>query len=356
MLTCVGRYGWSIIVALQRNFRRNSTLAKLRVLIISPALAKANNGNWQTAARWSQFLRSAYRVNCIASTDAVSHADQPDVVIALHARRSAAALREFYDTTPTIPRILVLTGTDLYRDIHCDDEAKHSLQIASHLVVLQPAGLAELPPSLIEKTSVIFQSAKTLVPFQRPSARRKYFNATMIGHLRAEKDPLTFLRACTLLRHAPIQFTHIGNALEVSMAEQVAATTAVTPHYHWLGNQSHAVTRQRLKRSDVMVITSVMEGGANVIIEAVTSGVPVIASDIAGNRGMLGNDYLGYFPVGDATALAVLIQRAATEELFLAELRRQCDRRRVLFSPEHERASVLLMVDNCVRHFALTSD
>ena len=331
-------------------------MAKLHILIISPALAKANNGNWQTAARWSQFLRNTYRVSCVASTDPISNTDQPDVVIALHARRSAAALREFHKNAPTVPRILVLTGTDLYRDIRSDAEAKHSLQIASHLVLLQPAGLAELTPSMIEKTSVIFQSAKTLTPFKRSSVQQKYLSVMMIGHLRAEKDPLTFLQACTLLRHMPIQFTHIGSALEASMAPHITATTAATPHYHWLGNQSHAVTRQRLKRCDVMVITSVMEGGANVIIEAITSGVPVIASDIAGNRGMLGDDYLGYFPVGDAPALAALIQRAATDQLFLTALRRQCDSRRELFSPARERASVQLMVDNCVRNSALASD
>ena len=270
-------------------------------------------------------------------------------MIALHARRSAVALRQFHDGMPAIPRILVLTGTDLYRDIHYDAEAKYSLQIASHLVLLQPAGLAELPLSMIEKTSVIFQSAKTLTPCKRSPTPRKYFSVMMIGHLRAEKDPVTYLTACTLLRHTPIQFTHIGNALEVSMAEHIAATTTNTPRYRWLGNLSHAITRQRLKRCDVMVITSVMEGGANVIIEAVTSGVPVIASDIAGNRGMLGDDYLGYFPVGDAAALAAMIQRAANDKMFLARLRQQCDDRRALFSPERERASVRLIVDNCVR-------
>ena len=323
-------------------------MAKPRVLIISPALAKANNGNWQTAARWSQFLRDTYCVDCVASTEAVTPSLKPDVVIALHARRSADALNYFHHTAPAVPRILVLTGTDLYRDIQTDAAAQHSLQIATQLVVLQPAGLAELDAQLQQKTSVIFQSAKTLKPVYRTPATRGPFKVIMIGHLRAEKDPVTFMHACVALRDDPIAFIHIGSALDTDMAAHIAVTAAAAPNYHWLGNQPHAATRQRLKHCDLMVISSRMEGGANVIIEAVTSGVPVLASDIAGNRGMLGDDYPGYFPVGDAAKLAVLIQRAATEPDFFASLQRHCDTRQFLFSPEHERASVRMLVDNCI--------
>lgn len=326
---------------------RNNMLAKPLVLIISPALAKANNGNWQTAARWSRFLRVAYRVRCVASADFASSAPLPDVVIALHARRSAAALAHYAKTNPSVPRILVLTGTDLYRDIRTDVAAQRSLQIATRLVVLQSAGLAELDAQLRQKTCVIFQSAKTLAPAAPLRSSRHRFKVIMIGHLRAEKDPLTFMRACVALRDAPISFTHVGSALDDDMAAHVATTMASVPHYRWLGNQAHSATRQRLKHSDAMVISSVMEGGANVIIEAITSGVPVLASDIAGNRGMLGDDYRGYFPVGDAEELAALVQRAATDSDFLASLRQQCNARRILFSPEREQASVRLLVDNC---------
>ena len=201
---------------------------------------------------------------------------------------------------------------------------------------------------LQQKACVIFQSAKTLVPISRKRNSRQAFKVIMIGHLRAEKDPLTFMRACSTLRDTPISFTHVGSALDDDMPAQVAATTAASPNYHWLGNQPHAATRQRLKYSDVMVISSVMEGGANVIIEAITSAVPVLASDIAGNRGMLGDDYHGYFPVGDVAKLAALIHRTATDSRFLADLKRQCDMRRILFSPEREQASVRLLVDNCI--------
>ena len=89
-----------------------------------------------------------------------------------------------------------------------------------------------------------------------------------------------------------------------------------------------------------------MEGGANVIIEAVTSGVPVLASDISGNRGMLGDDYEGYFAPGDAAALAALIDRSIADPAFYQRLRTQCDARAALFAPAAEQAAVRRLVDN----------
>ena len=317
-------------------------MAKPLVLIISPALAKANNGNWQTAARWSRFLRDGYTVVCAASDTKLGATLQPDVLIALHARRSADVLLEFKQRCPSI---LVLTGTDLYRDIRTDPVAQHSLVIATRLVVLQAAGMDELPVPLLEKTCVIHQSARTLKAIKRYRAALKVI---MIGHLRAEKDPATFLRACKQLEHDDIDFLHVGGALDTQLEDLAKSTANRQPRYHWIGNQPHAATRQRLKNSDLMVISSIMEGGANVIIEAITSGVAVVASDISGNRGLLGDDYAGYFPVGDATALAAMIRRCASEPLFLARLQAQCALRRPLFAPERERADVRQLVDNCL--------
>jgi glycosyltransferase involved in cell wall biosynthesis len=95
-----------------------------------------------------------------------------------------------------------------------------------------------------------------------------------------------------------------------------------------------------------MVIASRMEGGANVIIEAVTAGVPVLASDIAGNRGMLGDDYAGYFAMGDSDALARMIDRAQTDPAFYARLQTQCNARAALFAPAREQAALLQLLDN----------
>jgi glycosyltransferase involved in cell wall biosynthesis len=80
----------------------------------------------------------------------------------------------------------------------------------------------------------------------------------------------------------------------------------------------------------------------------VTSGVPVLASDISGNRGMLGAGYSGYFPVGDAAALARLVERAATQPDFEQLLRAQCAARLPLFAPEREQTALLRLMDNAL--------
>ncbi len=320
-------------------------MTRPHVLIISPASAKANNGNWHTASRWARFLRQRYRVTLLAEPQSLAGI-AADALIALHARRSAPALAAFRAACPAAPTLLVLTGTDLYHDLDNDAAARRSLQAATRLAVLQEAALQRLDADARAKTWVIHQSAPALKPSRRQ--RGRYFDVAMIGHLRAEKDPLTFMRAAALVTGtAPaIRFTHVGAALDPELGRQAQQTQQTLPNYRWLGALPHAAARQHLKRQRLMVIASAMEGGANVICEAVTSGVPVAASDIDGNRGMLGDDYGGYFPVGDSQALARLIERAAAEPAFHQRLRRQCEARASLFAPEREKSLLLQLMDN----------
>jgi putative glycosyltransferase (TIGR04348 family) len=313
------------------------------VCIVSPALAAANNGNWQTAARWARFLRARCRVTVAQQWRPDPSRPAPDLLIALHARRSAASLAAFRAAYPDRPAVLVLTGTDLYRDIHADPAAQAALLQATRLVLLQQAGLAELPQGLRAKASVIYQSAASLQPWAAP---RRHADIAMIGHLREEKDPATFMRAASLVSESRARLLHIGGALDAALGELALATQAQTPRYRWLGALPRAKARQRLRRSHAMALCSRMEGGANVIIEAVTSGVPVLASDISGNRGMLGADYAGYFPAGDPAALARLIDRSIADPAFYATLRAQCAARAPLFAPATEQAALLDLVDN----------
>ena len=310
--------------------------------IVSPASARENNGNWQTASRWRRHLARDHRVTIGAGWQPGDPV--PDLLIALHARRSAAALAAFTAAHPARPSLLVLTGTDLYRDIHDDAAAQASLVHATRLVVLQPRGLDELPAAVRPKAHVIYQSAPRL-PAARPR-RGVPLDVVMIGHLRLEKDPQTFMEAARRIATPGVRLLHVGAALEPGLGRLAEATQRDTPVYRWLGALPHMAARRRLRRCHAMVIASRMEGGANVIIEAVTSGVPVLASDIAGNAGMLGDDYAGFFPTGDAAALAALVERSVRDTAFLARLRRQCAARAVLFAPAAERARLLDLVDN----------
>jgi putative glycosyltransferase (TIGR04348 family) len=302
-----------------------------RVVLITPALAALKNGNWQTARRWSGFLARHAQVQVATVWDGAP----ADLMIALHARRSAASIHAFAAKGRSC--VVVLTGTDLYRDIRFDKDAQASLEVARRLVVLQSAGVTMLDERLREKTEVIYQSAATLKP---KAARRSSFDLLLVGHLRAEKDPMTALRALARLDDPRLRLLHVGDAKDDTIRAQFMLAAARDARVLTLGALSHTATRQLISRGRVLLLPSIMEGGANVIIEAVTSGTPVLASRISGSIGMLGDDYPGYFPVGDDAALAALIERCRDDTAFLYSLQAACIRRAYLFTPATESAAV----------------
>ena len=312
------------------------------LIIVTPALAAANNGNWQTARRWAHMLAGAHQVRLMVDWQGGSEDEEAGLMLALHARRSAPAIQAWKRRFPTRPLVVVLTGTDLYRDIVFDADARLSLQLADRLVVLQPLGLNSLPAALRGKARVVVQSSPARRTLAKPT---RHLRALMVGHLRAEKSPETYFDAARQLAgRSDLRLDHIGGALDAALGHQAQALMAAVPTYRWLGNLPHAATRRRIQAANVLVHASRMEGGAQVVIEAVMSGTPVLASRIDGNVGLLGDDYAGYFAVGDAAALAVLMQRCRDEPAMLAGLQDQCTKRAALFQPAAERAALLALV------------
>ncbi|AZP11945.1 selenoneine biosynthesis selenosugar synthase SenB [Undibacterium parvum] len=317
-----------------------------RVLILSPALAAANNGNWQTAWRWSQMLSPYYQTKIAQEWDG----EPAEVLLALHARRSASSIARWahrLSVTADAPGLgLVLTGTDLYRDILSDPAAQASLRYAQALVVLQERGPDALPPELRHKAQVIFQSSASRAPAQKTP---QHLRALMVGHLRAEKSPQTLFAAAALLAaQSDIFIDHIGAALEPELGAQAQACASQYPHYRWLGSQSHSRTLRHIQHAHVLVHSSRIEGGAHVVLEAVCSGTPVLASRIPGNLGMLGENYPGYFELDDAAGLAALLQRCRQDQElqhgYYQEIVQACTQRAPLFSPAAEQAALLALV------------
>ena len=304
------------------------------IVIVTPAQADANNGNWQTAHRWARMLSAAYRVRVAAAWNG----GDEDVMVALHARRSAGAVAQWRSRRGPAPLVVVLTGTDLYRDIAADPSARASLQHADRLIVLNQLGTDALPEGLRSKARVVLQSCAAR-PGRAKTAR--HLRALMVGHLRPEKSPRTYFDAARLLAsRKDILLDHVGAALDPALGTEAAALSKDCPCYRWLGGLAHGRTRERIAAAHVLVHPSRMEGGAHVVIEAVRSATPVLASCIDGNLGLLGTGYDGYFPVGDAGALAALLQRLRDAPAMLAHLQRQCEARAVLFDPMRESAGL----------------
>ncbi len=305
------------------------------VAIVTPFMADANNGNWRTAQRWARMLAPAFNVRLLSQWRAGEpRSDGVSLLLALHARRSAASVAAFAQAHPDRPIVVALTGTDLYQDLAVDAFAQRSVGLAQRLIVLQEQGVNDLPPHLQGKARVCFQSTprrQTLPKTQR------HLRAVVVGHLRAVKDPLTVMRAMRhLTNRADILLDHVGEALEPALGDAARRFTAQQANYRWLGGVPHGNAMARLQRAHTLVHPSIMEGGAHVVLEAVQCGTPVLASHMPGNVGMLGASYEGYFDVGDDRRLSALLVRARDEPSWLAKLQRQCDARRRWFEPDRE--------------------
>ena len=307
----------------------------MRILIVTPTPPRSLQGNAITALRWKRILRHlGHRVSVLQQYEQQA----ADLMIALHARKSAASVRRFARRWPDRPLVVALTGTDLYQDLGRSATAARSLALATRVVLLQSDGARYLPEDVRRKAVVIYQSAAP--PKQKPRVRPDLFEVSVVGHLRPVKDPLRAARAVRdLPRMSRIRVIHIGAALSDRMRTLAEAEMRTNPRYRWLGEMSHAAARKRLWRSRLLVVTSRSEGGANVISEAIIGGVPVISSRISGSIGLLGEDYAGYFSVGDTTELQDLLWRAESDRTFYRELAATCRALRTRFRPERELAS-----------------
>jgi putative glycosyltransferase (TIGR04348 family) len=306
----------------------------MKISLITPARKQSRTGNRTTAVRWARILRGlGHRVDVATNYDATS----ADLMIALHAWRSAASVRAFRARYPDRPLIVGMAGTDIYRFQHTDPAVTlGSMAMADRLVGLHDLVAEAIPEAMRGRLRIIYQSVPPL-PRRLPPLR-DVFEVLVIGHLREEKDPL---RAAEAARALPatsrIRVVHLGMAHDAQWADAARTEMAGNPRYHWRGEVPGWAVRRALARAPLMVLSSVMEGGANVVSEALVAGVPILASRIDGSIGLLGRDYPGYFPVGDTQALSTLLHRAETDLAFLDALRRHCATRAPLFTPAHER-------------------
>jgi putative glycosyltransferase (TIGR04348 family) len=240
----------------------------MRITIITPAPKESQVGNRITANRWSGILRAlGHRTRILMDYDG-----RPcDVLVVLHARKGHEALARCRREQPQIPIVLALTGTDLYGDIRTDARAQQSLEWADRLIVLQPLGILELPEHLRTRTRVIHQSVEPLARKLKP--RTDAFSICVMGHLREVKDPF---RAAEAVREMPtsshIQITHIGSALSPEMAVRAQNEIRLNARYTWLGDVPRARALRLLACSRLLVLSSLMEGGANVVSEALSFG------------------------------------------------------------------------------------
>lgn len=291
-------------------------------------------GNRHTARQWAEILRQlGHEVRISEGDDGFAG----DLLVVLHGVKSRSALVEYQQRVPTGRVVVCLTGTDLYGEQSA--ELVDSMREADRLVVLQSKALERLPEEFRGKAQVIVQGAD---PMFGAGDERKVdpFKVCVVGHLREVKDPLRTAKAARLLPAASkIEIVQAGAILEEKYRAFVANEVDGNPRYQWLGELSVEKTRKLIAESQLMVISSLMEGGARVVGEAVVEGTPVLASRIDGVLGLLGEDYPGYFEVGDTACLARLLERAELDREFREELREGISRVVGQFDPQKESAA-----------------
>lgn len=293
-------------------------------------------GNRTTALRWARILR---RLGWRAFRGEGWGGRPCDLLVALHARRSRPAVERFRRERPAGSVIVAATGTDLYEDLpgggQRGAETLAGLRAADRIVVLQEAALQAVPPELVERTRVVHQSLPPAGP--RPAPDPETFEVALLANLRPVKDPLLAARAVELLPvTSRLIVLHLGESLDENMASEAQRTSRENPRYRWLGPRPRREALCTLARARLALSTSTQEGGANAVSEAVVMGVPLIATDVPGTRGLLGADHPGLFPAGDVAALTGRLARAERDPRFLAALTAAGRRRAALFKPERE--------------------
>lgn len=321
----------------------------MKIGIVTPAPPRSRYGNRLTAVRWAGILRRlGHRASIIQAYEGEAYG----LLVALHARRSYPSIRRFHLDHPECPLLVALTGTDLYKDLPGSRRARQSLELATRLIVLQPKASEALPPHLRPKVRVIYQSVsrgsgfgirgpgKDAKPNPNPVSRGPSFDVVVIGHLRPVKDPFRTARAVRQLPlSSGVRVLHLGAAMDEAMARRARAEMRVNPRYLWLGEQPHWRVQQILRSSKLCVLSSKLEGGANVVSEAIVAGVPLLVSRIPGSMGLLGESYSGYFRVGDTKGLAQLLRRTETDPALLSKLRSHCRKLVPLFDPGGEKTA-----------------
>ncbi|WP_298447117.1 selenoneine biosynthesis selenosugar synthase SenB [uncultured Marinobacter sp.] len=307
---------------------------------MTPAAPGSKAGNRATAERWQALLeRSGHQVSVVTE-----YRGEPcELFLALHAWRSYDAVQLFRETWPSKPLVVALTGTDIYRhQYQYPEQTLYSMQAADALIGLHAQVGADIPESFRDKLVTLFQSADK--PTEMPGTSDPAapdFNVCVIGHLRSEKDSLAAAKAARALpKTSRIRVLCAGKAHDAHWERLALQEVDENPRFRWLGELEKSDVVGLMAKSQLLVMSSVMEGGANVISEACRAGLPIIASNISGNIGLLGRDYAGYYPVGNTSALAAVLERAETNSKFLEQLRRQVGQLAGLFTPEKEQASL----------------
>ena len=264
--------------------------------VVVPDLGIGSAGNSVTANRYCSIFGQLGHVATTTDTPTAP------LVVALNAYRTRHVVGELPETTTVI---VVLTGTDIYRFWDQDrDAVSCTLDRADVIVGLNDLVGRSLPTKHRAKLTCIKEGALALsTEPTRPTSPP--LHAICVGHLRDEKAPELIADALDRLDpNCDVVVDHYGAAHSESWAQWARDTSERIEQYQWHREVSRSRLDEIYAGADLLINTSKMEGGANVISEAVMAGLPILATAIDGNAGVLGTSYPGLFTPDDPYELA----------------------------------------------------
>lgn len=310
----------------------------MKIDIVTPTEASITTGNEVTGIRWAKILQSlGHQVRLNPKTDLFS----PDLLIGIHARRCAQYVQSFRDSAPNRPVIVCLAGTDFNLDLkglrgpEAKTQASLGMRLADRLIGIHDDVCEEIPERFRSKVEVIIQSAEQVDP--KPLPLSGQLEIVFVGNLRSVKDPFIGPEALrSLPESSKVQLYHFGGSFDEKMTSRANKLMKDQPRYHWLGPKPFSEVRQRIARSQLLLMTSIAEGAPNVISEAVACRTPVLTTNIPGATGLVGKDYPGCFPVGDSEKLAEMIMLYENDSDFRYRLELAVENLTPKFLPERE--------------------
>ena len=285
-----------------------------RVAILTPYGPPSPRGNAVTVRRIARALEGSglelslwdLSTGDEASIAAGIAAYAPALIHAFHAYR-AGPLAMRLALRSRVPLVVTCTGTDVNHDL--DDPSRAEvvqkvLKGAERVTVFHSSIAGRIQtvlPAIRERVMVVPQSVDLpmaeafdlAAQWPLPPGRVLF---VLPAGIRAVKNPALPLaplgRLVTTLPE--IRLLYVGPVLNAGVGENLERTLTALPWARHIGAVPHAQMGSLLSQADVVVNSSISEGGmANSVLEALWLGRAVLASDIEGNRSVIDHGKTG---------------------------------------------------------------
>jgi len=267
----------------------------MKTLLIAPSHATAARGNVVTVERWQVNLeRHGVKVRRTTpeELDRSPPDEVPDVIHAHHAVHSGAAALRFARRCGR-PLVVSLGGTDLHGGPGGgpDPAGRAALRGAAAVVAPFAADGDRLRRHLPDVTRFHVVRRGVVVGEAMPPRCEPPLRGLVVGGIRPVKGQLEALSTAEALRAEglPLHLEFVGPAVDPSYAERFRERIAASEADRWVGERPRRAMAQHYAGTDFLLNHSRHEGASNAALEALAAGRPVAASDVPGNRDLLGS-------------------------------------------------------------------